>query len=132
MAFKKIGVVGSGQMGGGIAHVAAQAGIDVVMHDVKQEFVDRGLATIDKNLQRGVDKGRMTEDDKQAVLKRVRGTTQLEDLAGCDFVVEAIVESLDAKAEVFGKLDRICKAGVILASNTSSISVTRIAAFTAG
>ena len=130
MAFKKIGVIGSGQMGGGIAHVAAQAGIDVVLHDLKQEFVDRGLATIGKNLQRGVDKGRMTAEDKQATLDRITGTTDLEDFAACDFVVEAVVENLDVKAELFRNLDRICKAGVILASNTSSISVTKIAAFT--
>jgi 3-hydroxybutyryl-CoA dehydrogenase len=130
MSIQKIGVVGAGQMGNGIAHVAAACGLDVVMHDVKQDFVDRGLATIDKNLQRGVDKGRMTGDEKQAVLKRVSGTTNLDDLATCDLVVEAVVENQDVKAEIFSRLDTICRAGVILASNTSSISITKIAAGT--
>ena len=130
MSIKTFGVIGSGQMGNGIAHVAAACALDVVMHDVKQEFVDRGLATIDKNLQRGVDKGRMTDDEKQTVLRRVSGTTNLDDLAACDFVVEAVVENRDIKAEIFSKLDTICRSGVILASNTSSISITKIAACT--
>jgi len=130
MSIQKIGVVGAGQMGNGIAHVAAACALDVVIHDVKQEFVDRGLATIDKNLQRGVDKGRMTDDEKQTVLRRVSGTTNLDDLAACDFVIEAVVENRDIKAEIFSKLDTICRSGVILASNTSSISITKIAAGT--
>jgi 3-hydroxybutyryl-CoA dehydrogenase len=130
MSIQTIGVVGAGQMGNGIAHVAAACGLDVVMHDVQQDFVDRGLSTIDKNLQRGVDKGRMTEDEKQATLSRVSGTTTLDDLAACDFVVEAVVENMDVKAEIFSRLDAICKAGVILASNTSSISITKIGACT--
>jgi len=130
MSIRKIGVVGAGQMGNGIAHVAAACGLDVVMHDVKQEFVDRGLATIDKNLQRGVDKGRMTGDEKEDVLSRVAGTTRLDGFADSDFVVEAIVENFDVKAELFGRLDTICRSGVILASNTSSISITKIGACT--
>ena len=130
MSIHKIGVVGAGQMGNGIAHVAGACGLDVIMHDVGQEFVDRGIATIDKNLQRGVDKGRMTDDEKGAVLSRVSGTTSLDDLAACDLVVEAVVENMDVKAEIFSRLDTICRAGVILASNTSSISITRIGACT--
>ncbi len=130
MKIKKLGVIGAGQMGNGIAHVSAAAGYDVIMHDVKREFVDRGLKTIDKNLQRGVDKGRMTEDEKANVLSLVTGTTKLEDLAACDFVVEAIVENFDVKAELFSRLDTICRSGVILASNTSSISITKIGACT--
>ena len=130
MSIQKIGVVGAGQMGNGIAHVAAACGLDVILHDVGQEFVDRGLATIDKNLQRGVDKGRMTDDEKQAVLGRVSGTTNLDDLSACDLVVEAVVENMDVKAAIFSKLDTICRSGVILASNTSSISITKIAACT--
>jgi 3-hydroxybutyryl-CoA dehydrogenase len=126
-----LGVVGAGQMGNGIAHVAASAGLTVVMHDVEQGFVDRGLATIDKNLQRGVDKGRMSAADKEAALGRVKGTTKLDELARCDFVVEAVVEKLDVKLKLFAELDRICRAGIVLATNTSSISVTRIAAATA-
>jgi len=130
MSIQKIGVVGAGQMGNGIAHVAGACGLDVIMHDLGQEFVDRGIATIDKNLQRGVDKGRMTDDEKGAVLSRVSGTTSLDDLAACDLVVEAVVENMDVKAEIFSRLDTICRAGVILASNTSSISITKIGACT--
>ena len=127
---KKIGVVGAGQMGGGIALVSAQAGFDVVLQDLEDSFVEQGLATIGKNLQRGVDKGKLTADQKQETLGRIRGTSQLADLADCDFVVEAVVENLEVKTELFRKLDRIARAGVILATNTSSISVTRIAAAT--
>jgi len=130
MDLNKIGIVGAGQMGNGIAHVAAQSGLEVVMHDLQQEFVDRGLATVDKNLQRGVDKGRMTADEKQAVLGRIQGTTSLDGLAACDFVVEAVVEKIEVKQQLFGELDRICRPGVILASNTSSISITEIGAAT--
>ena len=130
MEIRKIGVIGAGQMGNGIAHVSAVAGLDVVMHDVKQDFVDRGVATIEKNLQRGVDKGRMSEEDKAATLGRISTTTSLDDLADCDFVVEAVVESLAVKQEIFGRLDEICREGVILATNTSSISITEIAAAT--
>ena len=130
MSIKKIGVVGAGQMGGGIAHVAALAGYDVVLQDLEDSFVKKGLATIDKNLQRGVDKGKLTAEQKQEALGRIRGTSRLEDLAECDFVVEAVVENLDIKTDLFRKLDRIAKAGVILATNTSSISITKIAAAT--
>ena len=130
MDIETIGVIGAGQMGNGIAHVAAQAGLQVVMHDIRDELVQRGLKTIDKNLQRGVDKEKITAEDKQATLERVRGTTSLEELGSCDFVVEAIVEDFDVKAKLFGELDRICRAGIILATNTSSISVTRIGACT--
>ncbi len=130
MAIDTIGVIGAGQMGNGIAHVAAASGRRVVMHDVKDEFVQKGLATIGKNLQRGVDKGRMEASEKEQILARVEGTTDLEAFAACDLVVEAVVENLAVKTELFGKLDRICKPGVILASNTSSISITQIAAAT--
>ena len=130
MSLKKIGVVGAGQMGNGIAHVAAQAGIAVVMHDVEKELVDRGLASIDKNLQRGVDKGRMSAEDKQAALAHIEGSTDLSAMRDCDFVVEAVVESLEIKRQIFVELDRITKAGVILATNTSSISITSIGACT--
>jgi 3-hydroxybutyryl-CoA dehydrogenase len=130
MSIRKIGVIGAGQMGNGIAHVAAASGLDVILMDVQQQFVDRGMKTIDKNLQRGVDKGRMTEQEKQAVLGRITGTTSMDDFAACDLVVEAVVENLAVKQELFGKLDTICRAGVILATNTSSISITKIAAST--
>ena len=127
---KTVGVVGAGQMGNGIAHVAAQTGFDVILHDIDSSFVERGLGTIANNLQRGVDKGRMTSEDKAQVLARVRGTTDLEAFAECDFAVEAIVENLEIKIDLFGKLDRICPERIVLASNTSSISITKIASAT--
>ena len=130
MSIKKIGVVGAGQMGNGIAHVSAQAGYEVVMRDLEDGFVQKGLATIGKNLQRGVDKGRMDAEEKEKILARVTGTTKLDDLADCDLVVEAAVENLDIKLELFRELDRVCRSGVILASKTSSISITKIAAAT--
>ncbi len=130
MKIETIGVVGAGQMGNGIAHVAAQAGLSVVMHDIEDAFVQRGLATIDNNLKRGVDKGKLSAEDKEAALGRVQGTTSLGDLASADFVVEAIVENLEVKSATFRKLDGICRDGVILATNTSSISVTSIGAAT--
>jgi 3-hydroxybutyryl-CoA dehydrogenase len=117
-------------MGGGIAHVAAQAGVQVVMRDLGDAFVEKGLAGVRKNLQRSVDKGKMSVEERDTVLSRIRGTTKLEDLAKCDFVVEAAVEKLDVKLELFGSLDAICRPGVILATNTSSLPITRIAAAT--
>ena len=129
-SISKIGVIGAGQMGNGIAHVAAQNGIEVVLQDLETPLVKQGLATVDRNLQRGVDKGKLTAEDKQQALGRIHGTTKLEELADCDFVVEAVVENLDVKRDLFRQLDRIVKAGVILASNTSSISITEIAAAT--
>jgi 3-hydroxybutyryl-CoA dehydrogenase len=130
MDIRTIGVIGAGQMGGGIAHVAAQAGLDVLLHDLNDDLVAKGLAVIDKNLQRGVDKGRMSPEDKAATLGRIRGTTRLDDFADADFVVEAVVERIDVKTDLFGKLDGLCREGVILATNTSSISITEIAAAT--
>ena len=130
MNVKTIGVIGAGQMGGGIAHVAALRGLDVVLDDVEQAFVDKGLAVIGKNLQRGVDKGKISDEDKQAALGRIRGTTDLKELASCDFVVEAVVENLEVKTDLFRRLDGIVRAGVILATNTSSISITKIASVT--
>ncbi|HJQ26786.1 MAG TPA: 3-hydroxybutyryl-CoA dehydrogenase [Blastocatellia bacterium] len=127
---KLIGVVGAGTMGNGIAQVAARAGFAVVMRDVSDDFLKRGLATIDKSLQRDVDKARMTADDKQQIVARLRTTVDLDDLADCDFVVEAITENFEAKAEVFRALDRRLRPEAILASNTSSISITRLAAVT--
>ena len=130
MKIAKLGVVGAGQMGNGIAHVAAASGLSVTMRDLDDRLVSRGLDTIAKNLQRGVDKGKMTASDKDAVLGRIAGTTDLSDLAGCDLVVEAAVESLPVKLELFRSLDGIVRAGAILATNTSSLPITRIAAAT--
>ncbi len=128
--FKSIGVIGAGQMGNGIAHVFAQSGYQVLMQDVTEAFAAKGVATIDKNLQRGVDKGKLTAEEKAAVLGRIRTTTQLEDLAVCDIVIEAATEKWEIKKQIFETLDRVCRPGVILASNTSSISITKLAAVT--
>ncbi len=125
-----IGVVGAGTMGNGIAQVAARAGYDVVLRDVKEEFLERGMQAIDRSLQRDVDKERLKEEEKRAIVGRIRTTTALSDLAGAGFVIEAITESLEAKRSVFRELDEVCGAEAILASNTSSISITRLGAAT--
>ena len=127
---ERVAVVGAGQMGNGIAHVAAQSGIRVVMRDLTEPFVQKGLDTVAKNLQRGVDKGKMTAAEKDVVLARISGTTKLEDLAGCDVVIEAAIEKLDVKLELFKTLDGLVKPGAILATNTSSLPITKIAAAT--
>ena len=130
MSIQSIGVIGAGQMGNGIAHVFAQAGFNVLMQDITDVFAAKGVATIDKNLQRGVDKGKLTADEKAAVLARIRTTTKLEDLAACDIVIEAATEKWEVKKQIFETLDAVCKPGAILASNTSSISITKLAAIT--
>jgi len=130
MEIRTIGVVGSGTMGNGIAHVAAQFGYTVLLNDLEERFLARAQETIGKNLQRGVDKGKMTASDKDAVVGRIEGTTDLAALARCDLVVEAAIEKLDVKLELFEKLDDIVAPGAILATNTSSLPITRIAAAT--
>jgi len=127
LKIKTIGVVGAGTMGNGIAHVFAQSGFNVILQDLKEEFVLKGMETISKNLDRGVKKGRMTEEEKQNTLNRIQSTTDLNTLADCDLVIEAISEKLEMKAELFAKLDSIVKNDAILASNTSSISITKLA-----
>jgi 3-hydroxybutyryl-CoA dehydrogenase len=117
-------------MGNGIAQVCARAGYSVVMRDVKAEFLERGLQTIDKSLQRDVDKERLKAEEKQEVISRIRAVTDWEALAGAKLVVEAVSEDFNVKSEVFRKLDEITRADAILASNTSSISITKIAAQT--
>ena len=130
MSIQSIGVIGAGQMGNGIAHVFAQAGFSVLMQDISEAFAAKGVATVDKNLQRGVDKGKMSAEEKAAVLGRIRTTTKLEDLAACDIVIEAATEKWEVKKQIFETLDKVCKPGAILASNTSSISITKLAAIT--
>lgn len=125
-----IGVVGSGTMGSGIAQVAARAGFDVILHDIDEEFLQRGLQTIDKSLQRDVDKERLSADEKQAITQRIQTTTELEALSKASFVVEAVNEDFDVKSKVFRVLDRVTPGDTILASNTSSISITKLAAVT--
>jgi len=125
-----VGVVGAGTMGNGIAQVAARAGYAVIMRDVSDEFLQRGLGAIDKSLQRDVDKQRLDAAGKQAIVERVRTTTDLEALSEASFVIEAVTENLAVKTEVFKALDRITPQQAILASNTSSISITKLAAAT--
>jgi len=130
MSIQTFGVIGAGQMGTGIAQVAAMSGLNVIMNDIKDEFVDRGLATITKILSRNVDKGKMTDDEKGAVLGRITTSVSLTDMSSADFVVEAAVENEALKFQIFKDLDEICESGVILATNTSSIPIGRIAAQT--
>jgi 3-hydroxybutyryl-CoA dehydrogenase len=127
---KTFGVIGAGQMGNGIAQVAAMSGLDVVMNDIKQEFVDKGLKTIAGILTRSVEKGKMTAADKDAVLGRIKTSVRLADMAAADFVVEAATEKQELKYQIFRELDQTCKPAVILATNTSSIPIGRIAAQT--
>jgi len=127
---KKIAVVGAGTMGNGIAHTAAMNGFPVTLVEKGQEYLDRGLATISKNLQRGVDKGKMTAEEKEQILGRIDGSLNLSSVEDADIVVEAIIEDYAAKAELFRELDRITSDSTILASNTSSISITKIGAVT--
>jgi 3-hydroxybutyryl-CoA dehydrogenase len=130
MAVSTVGVVGAGQMGSGIAQVTAQAGVRVVMNDVSQEMCSHGLDAIGRNLDRMVQRGRFKPEERDRVIARIETTTNLEDLAGADFVIEAVVENEDAKIGLFQKLDQLCPPEVIFASNTSSISITRMGART--
>ena len=131
MAVKTIGVVGAGQMGNGIVQVAAYpGGLNVIMNDIADQFVNRGYDTISKNLDRLVAKDKIKADQKAEILGRIKKSTNLEDMKDADFVVEAATEREDLKLGIFKKLDEVCKPGVILASNTSSIPITRIAAAT--
>src|SRR6266545_3451331 len=125
-----MGVIGSGTMGNGIAQVAARAGYTVIMCDVKEEFLQRGMQAIDKSLQHDVDKGRLAGDEKSAIMGRIERTTELQTLSRASFAIEAVTEDLNVKSEVFKSLDRITPSAAILASNTSSISITRLAATT--
>jgi len=125
-----IGVVGAGTMGNGIAQTAASAGFDVVMCDVSRDFVDRGLANISKSLDRFVKKETITEDQKNEILCRIKASTDLDDLKSCSLIVEAATENFDIKRQIFERLDSIAGPDAILSSNTSSISITKIAAAT--
>ncbi|AGB19300.1 3-hydroxybutyryl-CoA dehydrogenase [Thermoanaerobacterium thermosaccharolyticum] len=127
---QKICVIGAGTMGSGIAQVFAQNGFEVILRDIDMKFVEKGLGTIEKNLQRSVDKGKITADEKNEILSRIKGTTNLEDAKEADFVVEAAIENMDLKKQIFKELDEMCKPETILASNTSSLSITEIASVT--
>ena len=130
MEIKTLGVVGAGQMGSGIAQVAATSGLSVVMNDIEEEYVEKGFSTIEKSLERLVKKGSLSGEDQKAVLGRIEGSTSIKDMFNADFVVEAATENEGLKRQIFEELDEYCKEGVILSTNTSSISITRIAAVT--
>ena len=130
MDIKKLGVVGAGTMGNGIAQVAAQVGCEVVMTDIEMRFVEGGMKKIEGFLSKSVEKGKLDDKEKDAILGRIKGTVDMADLKGVDLVVEAVLEDLDLKKGVFKELDEMCRPEVILATNTSSMSITEIAAST--
>jgi 3-hydroxybutyryl-CoA dehydrogenase len=125
-----IGVIGAGTMGNGIAQVAARADYDVILRDVKEEFLERGLKAIDRSLQRDVDKERLRDDEKQAIINRIRPVTEMNALREASFIIEAVTENLEIKSSVFRSLDELASPEAILASNTSSISITKLGAVT--
>ena len=127
---KNIVVIGGGTMGNGIAHTAAASGFDVMLVDVNESILQRAVSTITSNLQRGVDKGKMTAEERDAIVGRIKPVTDVSAAADADLVIEAIIENVDAKTQLFAKLDQVTKPECILASNTSSISITKIAAAT--
>ena len=130
MEIKTVGVVGAGQMGNGIVQVAASSGFRVVMSDIADSFVQKGLATITKNLDRMVEKGKIPSQKKDEIMGRIKGTIQVKDMADADFVVEAAIENETLKLNIFKELDQVCRKEIILSSNTSSISITKIASAT--
>ncbi|RZT21150.1 MULTISPECIES: 3-hydroxybutyryl-CoA dehydrogenase [Fictibacillus] len=130
MSINQIMVIGAGQMGSGIAQVCAMAGYDVILHDIKDEFVEKGLGNIQKNLNRQVEKGRMEESEKETILSRVTSSVSLENASKADLVIEAVVENMDVKTQLFKMLDQYAPDHAILASNTSSLPITEIAAAT--
>ncbi len=130
MEIKKVGVVGCGIMGGGIAQVAAQGGYQVVASEINDELLKKGLAAINSILTRNVEKGRMTQEDKDATISRIKGTTNMQDFSDCDLVIEAVPENMDLKKKMFIELDKICKKDAILASNTSCLSIIDMAVVT--
>lgn len=130
MAIQQVGVVGAGTMGNGIAHVFARSGFQVVLCDIEQKVLDRAVATIQRNLDRELAKGKITAEQKSETLARIMPTSNRAALSDCDFIVEAASEKLQIKLDLFAEIDRLCRPSVILASNTSSISITRLAART--
>ncbi|HKV54837.1 MAG TPA: 3-hydroxybutyryl-CoA dehydrogenase [Candidatus Binataceae bacterium] len=130
MGVSRVGIIGSGQMGAGVAQVAAQAGLEVLLNDISDDLITRGLQGIERNLDRMIQRGRFKPDERDRVIRRIEGTTKLDDLRAVDFVLEAVVENEEAKIALFQKLDKICPPEVIFASNTSSISITRMGART--
>ena len=130
MEIKTIGVLGAGVMGSGIAQVAAQAGCSIILRDIEDRFVENGINNIDKFLSKSVEKGKMSADEKKAIMGRIKGTSRMEDLKDADFVIEVVLEIIDVKKKVFAEIDNILKPDAIIASNTSSMSITELAAVT--
>ena len=130
MTIKKIGIIGAGTMGHGIALVAARAGYEIILHDVKDEYVKKGISSIEKFINKSIEKGKMTPEDKKSILGKINGTTKLEDMKDVDLIIEAIVEEVKIKKEVFQKLDGICKKETLFSSNTSTIPITDLASST--
>lgn len=130
MNIQKVGVIGAGLMGAGIAQVSAAAGYETYVRDISRELVDKGLSKIEGFLSRSVDKGKLTAEQKEVTLKNLHGTTELDDLKNCDLIIEAVTEDIEVKKELFGYLDKVCQQNTIFASNTSSLTVTEMAAAT--
>jgi len=130
MNIKKIGVIGAGQMGHGIALVAAQAGFDVILQDIKDEYVKKGINRIEKFLDKSIEKGKITENEKKNILSKISGTTDLKKLKDVDLIIEAIFENISVKKDLFRELDKICKKETVFASNTSTIPITDLASVT--
>ncbi|WP_409296125.1 3-hydroxybutyryl-CoA dehydrogenase [Peribacillus sp. SCS-26] len=130
MEIKTVMVIGAGQMGSGIAHVCAAGGYDVLLHDLKEEYVERGFSSISKNMERQVSKGKLSSEEMEAALNRIERSTSLDNAGRADIVIEAAVENMKIKTELFSELDRICSEHTILATNTSSLPITEIAAAT--
>ncbi|NLI70001.1 MAG: 3-hydroxybutyryl-CoA dehydrogenase [Firmicutes bacterium] len=127
---KSIGVVGAGTMGNGIAQVAAESGFNVIMRDIEDSFVERGLKTIEKNLRRALEKGKKTEDEVKETIGRIKGTVDISDLSAAELVIEAAVEKMELKKKILSELDQLCAAEVVIASNTSGLSITEMASAT--
>jgi len=130
VAIQSVGVIGAGTMGNGIAHVAARSGLKVILHDVEQRSLDRAISTITKNLDREIAKGKISVDDKSSALSRITPTIRNTAIAEADFIIEAVIEDFGTKSKVFQAMDQIARPGAILASNTSSISITKLASRT--
>jgi 3-hydroxybutyryl-CoA dehydrogenase len=130
MTIKHIGIIGAGTMGHGIALVAAKAGHQILLHDIKEEYVKKGLSSVEKFIDKSIEKGKMTAEDKQYIMSRIHGTTRLEEMKDVDLIIEAILEQVTLKKDVFQKLDTICKKETIFASNTSTIPITDLASST--
>ena len=130
MEIKKVGVIGCGAMGGGIAQVCAQTGYTVVVSEINDQLLNKGLAAINANLTKNVDKGRISAEDKEATLARLKGTTDMKDFSDCDLIIEAALERMDVKKQIFAQLDQICPPHTLLATNTSSLSIIDVATAT--